>query len=433
VIVWDEGSYEPAEDATGDIKKQEKHLLHQLYSGKLKIVLHGKKLKGEFALVKAHGRGENGWLLMKLEDKYASTSDITLKDKSVISKKNIEQMTKSPDKVYGQNIIEKSSTAKDTKVRKSLAAKKVNSQLKEKKGDRGETSSSLKELLKDATKTAFYDTIAAPMLATLVDKAFDLEGWIYEIKWDGYRAVAFMNKNQLEIKSRNNKSFNGKFYPIYNEFKKLKLNAVIDGEVVVVGDDGQANFGALQNWRSESDGTLLYYVFDILWYNGYDLTNLPLVDRKAILKQVLPQSDIIQLSQDFETSGIEFLDAARQMGLEGIMAKRKDSVYEIGNRTKDWLKIKANKRQEVVIGGFTRNVDTSKPFSSLLVGVFEKGNFVYTGKIGTGFNIKTQKELMEQFMPLITDKVPFAEEPDVNKPSRFRPNPPKATATLAEA
>lgn len=282
---------------------------------------------------------------------------------------------------------------------------------------------------KAAPKMPFYDTIPQPLLATLVDKPFDNDEWVYEIKWDGYRAVAFMNKGTLELKSRNDKSFNDKFYPIYNELKKLRMNAIIDGEVVVVGENGQANFGGLQNWRSEADGTLLYYAFDILWYNGYDLTGLPLTERKAILKEVVQENEFIRVSKHFETSGAEFLEAAAKMGLEGIMAKRKDSVYQTGNRTKDWLKIKANKRQEVVIGDFTRNVDSNKPFSSLLVGVFEKGKLMYTGKIGTGFNVKTQKEMMERFKPLITDKAPFAEVPDINKPSRFRPNPPKATAT----
>ena len=267
------------------------------------------------------------------------------------------------------------------------------------------------------------------MLATLVDKAFNQPGWIYEVKWDGYRAVAFSNRGVLELKSRNNKSFNEKFYPIYHALKRLKLEAIIDGEIVVVDENGQANFGALQNWRSEADGALVYYAFDILWCNGFDVTALPLTQRKAILKSIIKENDLIKLSQDFETSGIEFLEAAKNMGLEGIMAKRKDSTYEIGNRTRDWLKIKANKRQEVVIGGYTTNVDTKKPFSSLLVGVFEKGKLVYTGKIGTGFNIKTQQDLMAQFKPLIINKAPFTEEPDINKPSRFRPNPPKATAT----
>lgn len=267
------------------------------------------------------------------------------------------------------------------------------------------------------------------MLATLVDKPFDNDGWIYEVKWDGYRAVAFLNRTKAELKSRNDKSFNEKFYPIYDALKAMKMQAVLDGEVVVVEASGQANFGKLQNWRSEADGDLLYYVFDILWLNGYDLKGLPLTERRKILETILPEHPQIQLSRTFETSGIEFLEAAKKMGLEGIMAKKKDSLYQIKNRTRDWLKIKANKRQEVVIGGFTRNDDTSKLFSSLLVGVYEGKRLVYTGKVGTGFNDRMQREMMEQFKPLITDMVPFAEEPDVNKPSRFRPNPPHATVT----
>jgi len=282
-------------------------------------------------------------------------------------------------------------------------------------------------LIKKGKKAVFYDSVS-PMLATLVDKPFDNNGWLYEIKWDGYRAVAFMNKGFVTLKSRNDKSFNEKFYPVFQALNGWGVNAIIDGEVVVVNEKGSANFGALQNWRSEADGELLFYVFDILWYDGYDLKSLPLLERKAILKQLIPDNPSIQLSRDFDTSGIEFLEAAKTMGLEGIMAKRKDSTYTIGDRTRNWLKIKANRRQEVVIGGYTKNVDSKKPFSSLLVGVFENGKFVYTGKIGTGFNIKGQRDLLERFKSLVVDRPVFTEEPDINKPSRFRPNPPKATA-----
>jgi bifunctional non-homologous end joining protein LigD len=428
VIVWDEGTYEPAEPVDGDMAKQEKNLLHQLYSGKIKITMKGKKLKGEFALVKAHGRGENGWLLMKLQDKYASSDDITLKDKSVISKKSIAQMEKSPDKVYERNIIKKDSTVKDKKTTSKAAKKIIDSQLAAEPAEEDKELLGLTGLLKKASRQKFYEHVS-PMLATLVDQPFDSDEWIYEIKWDGYRAVAFMEGKKIELKSRNDKSFAEKFYPIYDELKRLKLNAILDGEVVVLGESGKADFGSLQNWRSEADGDLVYYVFDILWYKGMDVTALGLVERKAILQQVLPPSNTIILSKEFNASGIEFLEAAKKMGLEGIMAKRKDSLYHTKNRTKDWLKIKANKRQEVVIGGFTRNEDTNKQFSSILVGVYEGKKLVYTGKVGTGFNEKMQKEMMEQFKPLIVDKPPFSEEPDVNKPSRFRPNPPHATVT----
>jgi len=238
-----------------------------------------------------------------------------------------------------------------------------------------------------------------------------------------------MKGSKVELKSRNDKSFNEKFYPVYDALKDMDLDAIIDGEVVVLSKNGTANFGSLQNWRSEADGDLVYYIFDILWYKEKDLTELTLCERKAILKEILPKSDNILVSEHFETSGIAFLEEAKKLGLEGIMAKRKDSIYHIHNRSRDWLKIKANKRQEVVIGGFTLNDDSNKLFSSILVGVYEGKKLVYTGKVGTGFNEKMQKEMMAQFKPLITKKVPFAEEPDVNKPSRFRPNPPHATVT----
>ncbi|MGJ1435684.1 DNA ligase D [Sphingobacterium siyangense] len=428
VIVWDEGTYEPADIKDQDLAKQEKDLLHQLYSGKLKFKLNGKKLKGEFALVKAHGRGENGWLLMKLEDKYATDKDITTKDKSVISGKTIAAMEKSPDNVYGKNIIKKDSTIKDKRSTKAKAKELINDQLEAVPTETAKKKTSIQALLKGAPKQKFYTQIE-PMLATLVDQPFNDEEWIYEVKWDGYRAVSFINKGTVEIKSRNDKSYNDKFYPIYDQLKELGVNAILDGEVVVLGESGTANFGSLQNWRSEADGDLVYYVFDILWYNGQDLTDLPLIERKAILKEILPKSDSILVSEHFETSGIQFLEEARKLGLEGIMAKRKDSVYHVHNRSKDWLKIKANKRQEVVIGGYTLNDDSSKLFSSILVGVYEGKKLVYTGKVGTGFNDKMQKEMMELFKPLVISKAPFSEEPDVNKPSRFRHNPPHASVT----
>lgn len=267
------------------------------------------------------------------------------------------------------------------------------------------------------------------MLATLVDKAFDREGWIYEVKWDGYRAVSFINEGIVEIKSRNNKSFNEKYYPLYEALGKWGVNAVIDGEIVVVKPNGRADFNSLQNWRSEADGELLYYLFDILWYDGYDLKGLPLVERKEILQGLIPADSIIRFSNGFNTSGIEFLETARKMGLEGIMAKKTDSIYHPGIRTKEWLKIKANKRQEVVIGGYTLNEGSHKPFSSLLVGVFNNGRFIYTGRIGTGWNNKTQLEMVKQFRPFIIDDSPFENKPDVNKPSRFRPDPPNASVT----
>jgi bifunctional non-homologous end joining protein LigD len=425
VIVWDQGTYEPIEKA-GDKKAQEKLLLKQLKEGSIKIVMHGKKVKGEYALVKTKGFEENSWLLIKHKDKYASTEDISLKDTSVISGKTIEKIAASPEKIYGKDskkteTDDKVIAAASEDITKQVtpsktATKKVNS-IKNKKADTA-----------DAPKAPFPETFS-PMLATLVDKPFDEPGWLYEIKWDGYRAVALCNNKEVNLLSRNNKSFNEKFYPIFEGVKQWGINAVVDGEIAVMNKAGISNFGSLQNWRSEADGTIIYYVFDLMWLDGYDLTHLPLTKRRELLEELVPKEGIIRLSENFKASAAEFLEAAKNMGLEGIIAKKADSQYHQGDRSREWLKIKVNKRHEVVIGGFTNNTGSAKAFSALLVGIFENGKLQYTGKIGTGFSNTVQKEMMAIFKPLITDKNPFNIVPDVNKPSRFRPNPPHATTT----
>ncbi|MNJ92346.1 putative ATP-dependent DNA ligase YkoU [compost metagenome] len=432
VIVWDEGSYEALAPETNDVVKMDKNLRHQLYSGKLKFRLFGEKLKGEFALVKAYGRGGNEWLLMKLEDQYATSKDVIANDKSVLSGKTIAEMEKSPDKVYGQPVVKKNSISKNKGKKGRNAAEIISNELEEvpkkKTAETQKQAYNITDLLKKSPKQVFYTTVQ-PMLATLIDKPFDDQNWVYEVKWDGYRAMAFMKNGKIELKSRNDKSFNEKFYPVYDTLKSIVINAILDGEIVVLEKNGTANFAALQNWRSEADGDLVYYVFDILWYDGKDLKGLSLLERKAILKEVMPQNDLILLSEHFDTSGIGFLNEAKKLGLEGILAKRKESVYHIHERSPDWLKIKANKRQEVVIGGFTKNEGSSKLFSSLLVGLYEGKKFIYTGKVGTGFSAKLQQELMAQFKPLVTKNSPFDDEPDINKSSRFRPRPPHAAVT----
>ena len=268
-----------------------------------------------------------------------------------------------------------------------------------------------------------------PMLATLVDKPFDEDGWLYEVKWDGYRAVVYLDNGTVDMRSRNNKSFDEKFYSIHKALQQWKIKAVIDGEIVVTNDKGISNFGSLQNWRSEADGELVFYMFDVLWFDGEDLTGLSLIERKEILQKIAPPINSIRLSESFNAGATEFFEVAKKINLEGIIAKKTDSKYYPGQRSKEWLKIKTGKRQEVVIGGYTNNEGSNKPFSSLLVGVHENGQLSYTGKIGTGFNQKLQSELLKQFKPLIIKKSPFSLEPDINKPSRFRPNPPHAKAT----
>jgi len=417
VIVWDEGTYEPIDKIKGK-KAQEKHLLEQLKSGSVKIKLHGEKLEGEFALVKTHGMGENGWLLIKHNDKFASDKDITKKDKSVLSGKTIEAMEKTGDKVW-QNGHEEELKKESPKAKKKAAP---DDEAADELGDEQDTTENIDvaALLKSAPKTAIPKNIK-PMKATLVDAPFDDPDWLYEVKWDGYRAVAFIDTKGAELISRNNIPFD-KYYPINNILKDWKINAVIDGEILVLNDKGLSDFGALQNWRSEADGNLVYYVFDILWYEGKSLMQLPLIQRQAILKEVLPTNDDhVRQSKVFAANGVAFFEAAEKIGLEGIIAKKADSVYTSDLRSKEWLKIKVQRRQEVIIAGFTKNAGTAKAFSALILGVYDGTHLRYVGKVGTGFSDQLQKDMMAKFKPLITDKSPFEVEPDVDKPSRFRP------------
>ena len=260
-----------------------------------------------------------------------------------------------------------------------------------------------------------------PMLATLVDKPFDEEGWVYEVKWDGYRALAYVHNGTVEIRSRNNKSFNEKFYPVYDVFLSWDMDVILDGEIAVINDKGMADFSALQGWRSEADGELVFYAFDVLWMNGQNLMGRPLTDRRAVLEKIIPAEGIIRMSKTFDATGTEFFAAAERMGLEGIIAKKADSPYIPDSRSKAWLKIKTAQHQEAVIGGYTKNENTSKKFSALLLGLYENGVFNFIGTVGTGFTDKFQTELLEKLKPLIIPDCPFSTVPDYNKPSRFRP------------
>jgi bifunctional non-homologous end joining protein LigD len=403
VMVWDEGTYEPLAETNGTKTAQNRELVKELKAGDLKFRLNGKKLKGEFALVKMKGKDDNAWLLIKHRDKYATETPVTDKDRSVVSKKTLEQIADNP---RAKKWISKAKAAGKKAVKDAAPEKRAAAAA--------------------GVKRAMPMDIS-PMLATLVDKPFDDEGWSYEIKWDGYRALAYLRKGTVELRSRNNKSFD-KYYPVYDALKAWKTDAILDGEIVVLDDKGKSNFSGLQNWRSEADGTLAYYVFDLIWLEGRDVMDVPLSARRALLEKLIPKGDTIRYSENFETSGTKFFATAKKLGLEGIMAKKIDSVYTPGLRTREWLKVKTASRQEVVIGGFTRNEGSPKQFSALLAGVFEKGRLRYIGKIGTGFTEKMQAEMMKQFKPLIQSRSPFDVEPDVNRPSRFRPEPPDAKA-----
>jgi len=254
-----------------------------------------------------------------------------------------------------------------------------------------------------------------PMLATLIDKPFDDKGWIFEVKWDGYRALA-EKAGDVHLVSRNRRFFE-QFPSIVEELKGIPGKWVLDGEIVVLDKKGRSNFQLLQNYRRKQVYPPVYYVFDILFYQGKDLRHLTLMERRQILKEVLKKGRLksVKFSEHVEEKGKAFFQAAKRKGLEGIMAKRKESLYR-STRTREWLKIKTGMRQEVVIGGFTKPQGGRPYLGALLVGVYEKGKLVYAGHVGGGFDREALKEMYQRLRPIVTRTRPFAEEPEPNMP-----------------
>jgi bifunctional non-homologous end joining protein LigD len=258
-----------------------------------------------------------------------------------------------------------------------------------------------------------------PMLATLIDEPFDAEGWIFEIKWDGYRAIATKEK-RVHLVSRNDLSFNDRFPTIVEELEKISGKFVLDGEVVLFDKKGRSDFQLVQNYSKKRIGTPYYYVFDILSLDGENLTQLPLLQRKAILKKLIRGSKHVKFSGHVEEKGKAFFRAAAKKGLEGIVAKKADSVYQF-RRTRDWLKIKYKRRQEVVIGGFTEPKGSRKLFGALLVGVYEKGKLIFVGNVGGGFNQERLRETYAELKKHITSDCPFATAPKLKSVTWVKP------------
>jgi bifunctional non-homologous end joining protein LigD len=258
------------------------------------------------------------------------------------------------------------------------------------------------------------------MLTTLVDEPFDHEDWLFEIKWDGYRALGSAINGSADLHSRNDISFAERYTPVIHALEQLEVDAVIDGEIVSLNEKGLPDFQNLQAWQKFQQGQLVYYVFDILWADGYDVTQLPLLERKKILHQVLPaDNDTLRYSDHVEKNGKQFFGIAKDQGLEGIIAKNKNSVYEIDSRSRNWLKIKTTGRQEAVIAGFTTPRSSRQYFGALILGVYQDDKLIYTGHTGSGFNQKTLKEVWNMLQPLVTDKCPFETEPKTNMPSTW--------------
>ena len=261
--------------------------------------------------------------------------------------------------------------------------------------------------------------IYVPMLAKVAENAFSDKGWIFEVKWDGFRAIAYIEQ-PFSLKSRNGKELKNSF-PELQELSKLASNIVVDGEIIIMRE-GQPDFQSLlERGQAVSTGEIqrqadripaVYIVFDILERNGNSLTKLPLMERKTILKESLKEGNNVLLCDFIEEKGEAYFNLALEKGLEGIVAKLKDSQYEEGLRTGSWLKIKKLKTCDCVIFGYTLGTNIrEKTFGALLLGVFDKdGKPVYVGKVGTGFSQQTIEVLMSRFEKIKTKVAPFKPE-----------------------
>jgi bifunctional non-homologous end joining protein LigD len=419
VIVWDEGTYQLAGRDGSNRKEQEALLLQQLEAGKLSLRLEGQKLAGEFTLLKMKGRGENTWMLIKKRDEWSTTNDVSANEVSVKTGRTLEEAALEHG-VSIHHLLTKKSAAKAKPAKKNVAT--GSPEIPSKQAALPRMPAGIKELLgsyASFAKSAAMPQKMAPMLATLIDEAFDHKDWLFEIKWDGYRAVANCHAKEVELISRNLKPFTQKYVPVAAALSALKLNAVFDGEIVAVDEHGLANFQALQNWQN-TPVQLQYFVFDVMWLNGFDLTAVPLLQRKKILQQLLPLNhEIIKYSDHLAEKGKTYFKAAVKQGLEGIMAKRADSLYQWNARTPDWAKIKVAMRQEVVIAGFTEPRRSRKFFGSLLLGVYDGKELVYVGHTGSGFNTKTLQQIYEKLQPLKSNRPAFAKAPKTNKPATW--------------
>jgi len=385
VIIWDRGYYHHPSARNDD--ESEKLLLNGLRKGDLKFVLEGEKLQGEFALVRMR-KDAKSWLLLKKKDRNAAKGAILKESRSVVSEKTLEEMI-------------------ETGGSKSFRQKKL-SQIR--LHEAMET-----EDMQGAPVKRMPHGIQ-PMLTTPVTEPFDHPDWFFEVKWDGYRAIAEVRDGSVSLYSRNGISFEKKFSPIADSLRKFGFDAVLDGEIVVVDDQGRSDFQALQHYQDSGRGHLLYYVFDLLYLRGHDLMGLPLLKRKELLKKILPPSPKIRFSDHVWKEGVLFYNVAKEKGLEGIIAKHSKSVYEAGRRSRQWLKVKMRLTQEGVIAGFTEPGGARKYFGALVLGVFEGDELIYIGHLGGGFTADDLRDIRRRLDSLIQKECPFAVKPETNTP-----------------
>src|ERR1700741_3950820 len=262
-----------------------------------------------------------------------------------------------------------------------------------------------------------FPEFVPPMMAESAKAPFDSPDFIFEIKLDGYRAITVFDATGLpHLWSRNGLLLEQKFPAIAKAVSKLKLRStVLDGEVVAVDEDGIPRFQLLQRFQKQPTAPTLYYVFDVLWSDGADITGKPVLERRALLEHIIKPVSGIQLGSYVQNEGKALFQLVKEKGMEGIIAKRKDSIYRPGKRTSDWLKIKARLQQEFVVGGFTEGKGSRKNLGALLLGAYRNGKLHYFGHSGSGFTEKEIDDALQRMKPLSIDKSPFDNPPKVKE------------------
>jgi bifunctional non-homologous end joining protein LigD len=379
VMIWDWGNYTLKEEINP--KKISKIVRDGLEKGKLHLIFNGTKIKGEFALVKTN-KGKEEWLFFKIKDEYAS------------------------DKPYKKNDISVKSGRSFSEIKNTAEG---NDEIWLSPPD-------FSNIDFEGAKKTRMPSIMKPMLASTIEMPFDNKNWIFEIKWDGYRCLSKVLNGAVEMYSRNLKSFNNKFKTVYNSLKIIPYNAIFDGEIVIVDAKGRSDFSLLQNYKASGTENLVYYIFDLIYLDEYDLTSLPLIKRKEILEDVLPSLQNIRYSDHIPETGNAFFKMALSMDLEGIIGKKKDGKYLTGSRTNDWVKIKTQKRLEAVICGYTKPRGGRKYFGALILGIYEDKQLKYIGHAGGGFSNSDLKSLHKQLSELETANSPFKIPPATNMP-----------------
>jgi bifunctional non-homologous end joining protein LigD len=379
VIIWDKGYWIPLEDPRKGYR-----------DGKLKFELHGLKLKGNWALVRMksrEGEKQEPWLLIKEKDEYVRpVGEFSVVDEMPDSVANLPQ----------EQVESSGRKKKDASSRQAFL-----------------------DGMEGAVKADLPLTLQ-PELATLVDEPpGNPADWVYEIKFDGYRMLARKNGTEVRLITRNGNDWSHKLPHLVNAVSKMKLKSGwLDGEITMLNDNGIPDFQALQNaFESEKTRSIVYYLFDMPFKDGYDLRAMPLVERRALLRKLFEKTvpDTVRFSDIFEAAPGDIVASACRLGLEGVIGKRKNSIY-VSRRSEDWIKLKCSQRQDFIIGGYTDPKGSRTGIGSLLLGFYdEEKKLQYAGNVGTGFSDNALRDLKEKLGKIAADESPFDKAAGIDK------------------